>query len=162
MRRICQEEMISYFFEENQVRHREVMSIITNQTLDPILPQQVIEHIFAFAPAAPRTDSQCQEEQVSQCRFPRIIFGSCHRQYRVPPSPYHSGLACRFISENTFSGSGVASASWRLSRAVEARLSSTSLTYNGWISSRCRSNCRAFSRWRRALPRSFLVVSMSA
>src|SRR6266567_1703924 len=99
MRRICQEEVISYFFEENQVWHREVMSIITNQALDAILAQQVIEHIFAFAPASTRTDSQCQEEQVSQCRFPRIIFGSCHRQDRVPPSPYHSGLACRFISE---------------------------------------------------------------
>src|SRR5437870_13048686 len=101
MRRICQEEMISYFFEENQVRHREVMSIITNQTLDPILPQQVIEQIFAFAPAAPRTHSQCQEEQISERRLPRIIFGSRHRQHRVPPSSHHSGLASCLISEVT-------------------------------------------------------------
>src|SRR3989442_5138569 len=99
MRRICQKEVIGYFFEENQMRHREIMSIITNQTLDPILTQQVIEQIFALAPAAPRTDSQCQEEQVSQRRFSRIIFGSRHRQDRVPTSSHHSSLACRLISE---------------------------------------------------------------
>src|SRR5260221_7906953 len=99
MRRICQEEMISQLFQENQMRHREIMSIITNQALDAILAQQVIEQIFAFVPASTRTDSQCPQEQVSQRRLPRIIFGSRHRQYRVPPSPYHTGLACRLISE---------------------------------------------------------------
>src|SRR6266567_7603899 len=68
----------------------------------------------------------------------------------------------RGSQENTFSGSGMASASWRLSRAAGARLESASTTYDGWISSRCRSNCRAFSRLRRALPRCFLVVSLSS
>src|SRR5436305_8940628 len=219
MRRKSQEEVISQLFQENQVWHREIMGIITNQTLDAILAQQIVEQIFAFAPASPRSYSQCQEEQVSQGRFPRIIFGSCHRQHRVPASSNHSGLARCLISEitnahrfararlghndmpascvpcltqetlkpalkgglneavkerkfanrhqsasfsryrmirgsheYTFSGSGMASASWRFSRAVGARLSSASTTYEGWISSRCRSNCRAFSLWRRAFP----------
>src|SRR2546426_976213 len=99
MRRKSQEEMISQLFQENQMRHREIMGIVTNQALDALLAQQVIEQIFAFAPASTRTDSQCQEEQVSQRRLPRSIFGSGHRQDRVPPSPYHSGLSCRLISE---------------------------------------------------------------
>src|SRR5947209_14617764 len=99
MRRKSQEEVISQLFQENQVWHREIMGIITNQTLDAILAQQIVEQIFAFAPASPRSYSQCPEEQVSQRRFPRIIFGSRHRQHRVPPSSNHSGLACRLISQ---------------------------------------------------------------
>src|SRR5712692_450319 len=99
MSRKSQEEMISQLFQENQMRHGEIMSIVTNQALDAIVAQQVIEQIFAFAPASTRTDSQCQEEQVSQRRFPWIIFGGCHRQYRIPPSSYHAGLACCLISE---------------------------------------------------------------
>ncbi len=75
------------------------MSIITNQTLDPILAQQVVEQIFAFVPTAPRTHSQCQEEQVSQRRFPRIILGGRYRQHRVSSPSNHSGLARRLISE---------------------------------------------------------------
>src|SRR6266567_2183843 len=204
MGRKSQKEVISQLFEENQMRHGKIMSIVTNQTLDAILTQQVIEQIFAFAPAATRTDSQGPQEQVSQRRFPRVIFGSRHRQDRVPPSPYLSSLACRLISEvanahrfararlghndmpaslepglsqqtlkpalkgglneavekrkfanyhqspsfsryrmargsheYTFSGSGVALGSWRLSRSERARLSSASTTYEGWISSRC-------------------------
>ena len=99
MRRKSQEEVISQLFQENQVWHREIMGIITNQTLDAILAQQIVEQIFAFAPASPRSYSQCPQEQVSQRRFPRIIFGSRHRQHRVPPSSHHSGLACCLISE---------------------------------------------------------------
>src|SRR5712691_1893798 len=64
--------------------------------------------------------------------------------------------------EYTFTGSGVALGSWRLSRSEGARLSSASTTYDGWISSRCRSYCRAFSRLRRAFVRCFLVVSISS
>src|ERR1700737_3894730 len=93
MRRKSQEEVISQLFQENQVGHREIMSIIANQALDAILAQQIVEQIFAFAPASPRPYSQCQEEQVSQRRFPRIIFGSRHRQHRVPSSSNHSTLA---------------------------------------------------------------------
>ncbi len=53
MSRKSQEEMISQLFQENQVRHREIMGIVTHQAFDAILPQQVIEHIFAFAKAVP-------------------------------------------------------------------------------------------------------------
>src|SRR5712692_5405971 len=49
-----------------------------------------------------------------------------------------------------------------LDQKERARLSSASTTYEGWISSRCRSNCRAFSLSRRVLPRCFLVVSISS
>src|SRR6266568_5630359 len=180
------------------------MGIVTNQALDAIVTQQVIEQVFAFAPASPRSHSQCPQEQVSQRRFPRIIFGSRHCQDRITPSSNHSSLACRLISEvanahrfararlghndmpaslepcltqqtlkpalkgglneavekrkfanyhqspsfsryrmargsheYTFSGSGIALGSWRLSRSERARLSSASTTYEGWISSRC-------------------------
>jgi hypothetical protein len=41
--RIGQKEVICEFFEENQMRHGEIMSIVTNQALDAILTQQVIE-----------------------------------------------------------------------------------------------------------------------
>src|SRR6266705_2135310 len=99
MSRKREAEVISQLFQENQVWHREIMGIITNQALDAILAQQIIEQIFAFAPSPPRSYSQCQEEQVSQRRFPRIIFGSRHCQHRVPPSSNHSGLACRLVSE---------------------------------------------------------------
>ena len=53
MRRKSQEEVISQLFQENQVRHREIMGIVTNQALDAIVAQQIIEQIFAFAKAAP-------------------------------------------------------------------------------------------------------------
>src|SRR6266581_274174 len=99
MSRKSQEEMISQLFQENQVRHREIMGIVTNQALDAIVTQQVIEQVFAFAPASPRSHSQCPQEQVSQRRFPRIIFGSRHCQDRITPSSNHSSLACRLISE---------------------------------------------------------------
>src|SRR6266702_8700518 len=99
MGRKSQEEVISQLFQENQVRHGEIMSIVTNQALDAILAQQVIEQIFAFAPAPTRTNSQCSQEQVPQRRFPRIIFGGRHRQYRVPPSSNHPCLTTRFISQ---------------------------------------------------------------
>src|SRR6266568_2293022 len=99
MRRKSQEEVIGYFFQENQVWHREIMGIVTNQALDAILTQQVIEQVFAFAPASSRSHSQCPQEQVSQRRFPRIIFGSRHCQDRIAPSSNHSSLACRLISE---------------------------------------------------------------
>src|SRR6266568_8090153 len=99
MSRKSQEEMISQLFQENQVRHREIMGIVTNQALDAILTQQVIEQIFAFAPASPRSHSQCPQEQVSQRRFPRIIFRSRHYQHRVPPSSNHPGCPRRFIPE---------------------------------------------------------------
>src|SRR6266566_7965309 len=229
MSRKGQEEMICQLFQENQVRHREIMGIVTNQALDAIVAQQIIEQIFAFAPAPPCPYSQCSQEQVSARCFPRIICGSRHCQHRVPPPSNHSCCACRLISEvanahrfararlghndmpaslepglsqqtlkpalkgglneavekrkfanyhqspsfsryrmargsheYTFSGSGVALGSWRLSRSERARLSSASTTYEGWISSRCRSNCRAFSLSRRVLPRCFLVLSISA
>src|SRR5260221_373523 len=99
MRRKSQEEVICQLFQENQVRHREIMGIVTDQALNAILAQQIIEQIFAFAPAPPRPYSQCPQEQISQSSFPRIIFGSRHCQHRVPPSPNHSGLACSLISE---------------------------------------------------------------
>ena len=78
MSRKSQEEVISQLFQENQVWHREIMGIVTNQALDTILAQEIIEQIFAFAPAPPRPYSQCPQEQVSQRCFPRIIFGSRH------------------------------------------------------------------------------------
>ena len=39
MRRQSQEEVISQLFQENQVWHREIMGIITNQALDAIVAQ---------------------------------------------------------------------------------------------------------------------------
>src|SRR6266699_4490658 len=99
MGRKSQEEVISQLFQENQVRHGEIMSIVTNQALDAILAQQVIEQIFAFTPAPSCSYSQCPQKQVSQRRFPRVIFGSRHRQHWLPPSSNHSGLARRLISE---------------------------------------------------------------
>ena len=51
MSRKSQEEVISHLFQENQVWHREIMGIVTNQALDTILAQEIIEQIFAFAPA---------------------------------------------------------------------------------------------------------------
>jgi hypothetical protein len=101
MRRICQKEMIRQLFQENQVWHGEIMGIITNQTLDAILAQQIVQQIFAFVPASPCPYAQCPQEEVSHRRFPRIIFRSRHRQHRVPSSSYHSGLACRLISDVT-------------------------------------------------------------
>src|SRR6266699_936675 len=203
MSRKSQEEMICQLFQENQVRHREIMGIVTNQALDAIVAQQIIEQIFAFAPAPPCPYSQCSQEQVSERCFPRIIFGSRHCQHRVPPPSNHSCCACRLISEvanahrfararlghNDMPASlepGLSQQTLKpalkggLNEAVEkrkfanyhqspsfsrsgrARLSSASTTYEGWISSRCRSNCRAFSLSRRALPRCFLVVSISS
>src|SRR2546428_6318574 len=80
-----------------------------------------------------------------------------------PQSPSFSRYRmARGSHENTFSGSGVALGSWRLSRSDRARLSSASTTDEGWISSRCRSNCRALSLSRRVFPRCFLVVSISS
>src|SRR5260221_1740791 len=99
MRRKSQEEVICQLFQENQVRHREIMGIVTNQALDAILAQKIIEQIFAFAPAPPRPYSQCPQAQVSERCLPRIIFGSRHCQHRVPPSSNHSCCACSLISE---------------------------------------------------------------
>src|SRR5690242_5118430 len=99
MSRKSQEEVIGQLFQENQVWHREIMGIVTNQALDAILAQQIIEQIFAFAPASPRPYSQCQEEEVSHRRFPWIIFWGCHCQHRIASSSNHSGLAGSFISE---------------------------------------------------------------
>src|SRR3989440_9906817 len=80
-----------------------------------------------------------------------------------PQSPSFSRYRmARGSHEYTFSGAGVALGSWRLSRSERARLSSASTTDEGWISSCCRSNCRAFSLSRSALPRCFLVVSISS
>src|SRR5436305_10411239 len=64
MSRICQKEVISQLFQENQVWHREIMSIVTNQALDAILTQQIVEQIFAFAPSSSRPYAQCRQEQV--------------------------------------------------------------------------------------------------
>jgi len=44
------------------MRHGEIMSIITNQTLDPILAQQVVEQIFAFVPASPIDSNKIGKE----------------------------------------------------------------------------------------------------
>src|SRR6266705_845395 len=41
-----EEEVISHFFQENQMRHGEIMGIINDQTLDPLLPQQLKEQIL--------------------------------------------------------------------------------------------------------------------
>jgi hypothetical protein len=47
------------------MRHGEIMGIINDQTLDPILPQQLKEQIFAFIPASPRSQPQSSQQMVS-------------------------------------------------------------------------------------------------
>jgi hypothetical protein len=99
MRRECQEEVIGQLFQENQVRHREIMGIITNQARDAILSQQIREQIFAFAPASARSYASCRQEQVSSRGFPRVIFGSRSRQHWVPPPSHHPCSALSLLSE---------------------------------------------------------------
>jgi hypothetical protein len=83
------------------MRHGEVMGIITDQALHALLPQQLEEQVFAFVPASPRGEPQCSQEQVSQHRFPRVIFGSRHRQHRITPPSNHPCLTTRLIPEIT-------------------------------------------------------------
>src|SRR5712692_6492972 len=88
MSRKSQEEVIRQLFQENQVWHREIMGIVTNQALDAILAQQIIEQIFAFAPAPPRPYSQCPRSRFPSAASRGSFLGAVTAStgYRRPPT----------------------------------------------------------------------------
>src|SRR6266700_6664309 len=75
------------------------MGIVNDQTLDPLLHEQLKEQVFAFTPASPRRETQRGQQKVPQRRFTRIVFGSGYGQHWIAPSSDGPDLATGLIPE---------------------------------------------------------------
>src|SRR5260370_2704669 len=85
--------LVFQIFQEDEVRHRQIMGIIDDQALDAILQQQFEQQVFAFAPSSPRSQPQRRQQKVPQGSFFGIIFWGRHRQHRVEPSTHPTNFA---------------------------------------------------------------------
>src|SRR6266700_3186098 len=99
MRRKGQEELVRQFFQENQMRHGEIMGIITDQALDAILHEELKEQVFALTPASSRSQPQGSPQMISQGCLTRVIFGSRHCKHRIASSSNHPCLTAGFIPQ---------------------------------------------------------------
>src|SRR6266496_4080099 len=76
-------------------------------------------------------------------------------------SSFSYGRMGKICTGYSLSGSGLASGSRKLGGVGGCMVASVESTCGGWISSRCRSSCRPYSRSRAARLRCFLVASIS-